>query len=143
MPRGLLPAYPAEALADLYYRRWQVELNFRHMKVTMKMDVLRCETVDGVLKELAIFGMVYNLIRSAMVESACLQGVAPERVSLVDTVRWLLGDGEEDASVLRITPERRGRVEPRVRKRRPKQYPLMKKPRSALRKQLTDKKVAA
>jgi hypothetical protein len=135
--------YPAEAVADLYYRRWQVELNFRHMKITMKMDVLRCETVDGVLKELAVFSLVYNLIRSAMVESGRLQGVAPERVSLVDTVRWLLGDGEEDESVLRVNPKRRGRVEPRVRKRRPKQYPLMKKPRSALRKQLTAKQVAA
>jgi DDE family transposase len=139
--------YPAEALADLYYRRWQVELNFRHLKITMKMDVLRCETVDGVLKELAVFSLVYNLIRSAMLESARRQQVAPERISLVDTVRWLVGDGEQDESVLRVNPERRGRVEPRVRKRRPKQYPLMKKPRSvlraALRKPLTAKEVAA
>ncbi len=135
--------YPAEALADLYDRRWQVELNFRHMKITMKMDVLRCETVDGVLKELAIFSLVSNLIRSAMVESARLQGVAPERISLVDTLRWLIGDGAEDESILRVNPARRGRVEPRVRKRRPKQYPLMKKPRSALRNQLAAKQVAA
>ena len=139
--------YPAEALADLYYRRWQVELNFRHLKITMKMDVLRCETVDGVLKELAVFSLVYNLIRSAMVESGRLKGVAPERISLVDTWRWLVGDGEKDESVLRVNPERRGRIEPRVRKRRPKQYPLMKKPRSvlraALRKQLAGKGVAA
>ncbi len=113
------------------------------MKITMKMDVLRCETVDGVLKELAVFSLVYNLIRSAMVESGRLQGVAPERISLVDTVRWLVGDGEEDESVLRVNPARRGRVEPRVRKRRPKQYPLMTKPRSALRKQLAAKQVAA
>jgi hypothetical protein len=49
--------YPATALADLYYRRWQVELNFRHIKITMKMDVLRCETVEGVLKELAVFAL--------------------------------------------------------------------------------------
>jgi hypothetical protein len=135
--------YPAEALADLYYRRWQVELNFRHMKITMKMDVLRCETVDGVLKELAVFSLVYNLIRSAMAAAARLQGVAPERVSLVATVRWLVGDGEKDESVLRVNPERRGRVEPRVKKRRPKQYPLMNKPRSALRNQLAAKQVAA
>jgi len=136
-------AYPAEALADLYYRRWQVELNFRHMKITMKMDVLRCETVEGVLKELAMFSLAYNLIRSAMVESGRLQGVAPERVSLVDTARWLIGDGDEDESVLRVNPARRGRVEPRVKKRRPKQYPLMTKPRSGLRKQLAAKQVAA
>src|SRR5437016_12118574 len=50
----------------------------------MKMDVLRCETVEGVLKELAVFCLAYNLVRSVMVESARLQGVAPERVSLVD-----------------------------------------------------------
>src|SRR3954447_15365821 len=134
-------AYPASALADLYYRRWQVELNFRHMKITMKMGVLRCEAVAGGLKELATFSLVYNLIRSAMVGSGRLQGVAPERVSLVDTVRWLVGDGGEDESVLRVNPERRGRIEPRVRKRRPKQYPLMKKPRAVLRKQLTDNTV--
>ena len=32
----------------------------------MNMDVLRCETVEGVLKELAVFGLVYNLVRSVM-----------------------------------------------------------------------------
>ena len=30
--------YPAAALADLYYRRWQVEINFKDLKITMKMD---------------------------------------------------------------------------------------------------------
>ena len=105
--------------------------------------MLRCATVGGVLKELAIVSLVSNLIRSAMVESARLRGVAPERVSLVDRVRWLRGDGEDDESVLRVNPERRGRFEPRVRKRRPKHYPVMKKPRSALRKQLAAEQVAA
>ena len=74
--------YPASALAELYYRRWQVEINFRHIKISMKMDVLRCETVDGVLKELAVFALAYNLVRSVMVESARLQGVEPDRVEL-------------------------------------------------------------
>jgi hypothetical protein len=125
--------YPAEALAELYYRRWQVEVNFKHIKITMKMDVLRCETVEGVLKELAVFALAYNLIRSAMVESARLQGVVPDRVSLVDTLRWLIGVEEADASVLVVNPSRRGRVEPRVVKRRPKQYMRMTKPRAELR----------
>src|SRR5580700_2460068 len=83
--------YTAAALADLYYRRWQVEVNFRHIKATMKMDVLRCKTVEGVLKELAVFALAYNLVRSVMVDSARLQGVDPNRVSLVDAVRWLIG----------------------------------------------------
>ncbi len=114
--------YPASSLADLYYRRWQVEVNFKHMKISMKMDVLRCETVEGVLKELAVFALAYNLVRSAMVESARLRGVDPDRVSLVDAVRWLIGVEEADVSVLVVNPSRPGRVEPRVVKRRPKQY---------------------
>jgi hypothetical protein len=131
--------YPASALADLYYRRWQVEVNFKHMKTSMKMDVLRCETVEGVLKELAVFALAYNLVRSAMVESARLRGVAPDRVSLVDAVRWLIGVEEADVSVLVVNPSRPGRVEPRVVKRRPKQYMRMTEPRPVLRKQLPKK----
>jgi hypothetical protein len=133
-------AYPASALADLYFRRWQVEVNFKHMKITMKMDVLHCRTVEGVLKELAMFALAYNLVRSAMAESARRRGVAPERISLVDAVRWLSGpEGGEDASVLLVNPSRPGRVEPRVVKRRPKQYYRMTKPRAELRKELPHK----
>jgi hypothetical protein len=87
--------------------------------------------VEGVLKELAVFALAYNLVRSAM--------VAPDRVSLVDAVRWLIGVEEADASVLVVNPSRRGRVEPRVVKRRPKQYMRMNEPRSTLRKQLPKK----
>ena len=36
----------------------------------------------------------------------------------------------------KLVPERQGRCEPRVRKRRPKAYPLMKKPRQVLRQEL-------
>ena len=132
-------AYPASALADLYFRRWQVEVNFKHMKITMDMDVLRCKTVEGVLKELAMFALAYNLVRSVMAESARARGVAPERISLVDAVRWLAGPDGEDASVVLINPPRPGRVEPRVVKRRPKQYYRMTKPRAELRKELPHK----
>jgi hypothetical protein len=130
-------AYPAEEVAMLYFRRWLVEVNFKHIKITMRMDVLRCETVDGVLKELAMFALVYNLVRSVTTESARVQGVAPERVSVIDTIRWLIGtEGDGDVAVLKVNPTRPGRFEPRVVKRRPKQYYRMTKPRSELRKKL-------
>jgi hypothetical protein len=128
--------YPASELADLYYRRWQVEINFRHIKISMKMDVLRCKTVDGILKELAMFALAYNLVRSVMMESARVQGVEPDRIGLVDTVRWLIGSEGDDLSVLVVNPKQPGRVEPRVVKRRPKQYMRMTRPRSVLRNQL-------
>ncbi|WP_165233274.1 IS4 family transposase [Aquisphaera insulae] len=137
-------AYPAEELAGLYFKRWRIEVNLKHMKITMNMDVLKCKTVDGVLKEAAMYAIAYNLVRSAMLESARVQRVETDRISLIDTVRWLTApQGEGDASTLLVNPRRPGRYEPRVRKRRPKQYPLMTKPRKEYRKELLDKGVAA
>ena len=130
-------SYPVEALAELYFRRWQVEVDLRDLKITMKMDVLHCQTVEGVLKELAMFALAYNLVRSVMAEAARRRGVPPERISPLDAVRWLIGtEGSGDASVLLVNPARPGRVEPRVVKRRPKQYFRLTKPRSELRKEL-------
>jgi hypothetical protein len=78
--------YPAADLAALYGQRWQVETNLRHLKTTMKMDVLHCETVNGVLKELTVFALVYNLVRSVMVAAAERQGVAVDRISFADAL---------------------------------------------------------
>ncbi len=103
----------------------------------MKMDVLKCETVKGVLKELMVYAMVYNLVRLVMAEAARRQGVHVERVSFADALRWLTqARPEDELPRLVVNPDRPGRSEPRVRKRRPKQYPLMKQPRSVLRKAL-------
>ena len=50
--------YPLEALAELYRQRWQAELHLRDLKTTMNMDVLKCKTVQGVLKEIDVFALV-------------------------------------------------------------------------------------
>jgi hypothetical protein len=129
--------YTAEALAGLYGTRWAVETNLRHIKQTMKMDVLKCKYVDGVLKELTVYAMVYNLVCVVMATAAGRQGVAVDRISFVDALRWLMDSESGDELVpLKVNRDRSGRVEPRVRKRRPKQCPLMKKPRSELRQNL-------
>ncbi len=108
------------------------------------MDVLKCKTVEGVLKELAVFALVYNLVRSVACRAAEAKGVAADRVSVTDAVRWLVGvEGDADLSVILVVPKREGRVEPRVKKRRPKQYSRMTKPRRELRKELLDNNVAA
>src|SRR5262249_60897924 len=67
--------YPAAALADLYLGRWQIEVNFRHLKTTMGLEVLHCKTVAGVLKEMYMFAIAYNLVRLVMVEPSRRQGV--------------------------------------------------------------------
>jgi hypothetical protein len=135
--------YTVEALAELYGVRWRAEQNLRHLKQTMKMDVLKCKTVEGVLKEFTIYAIVYNLVRIVMIEAATRQGVDVERISFIDALRWLCEMKTDDLPKLVVNPARPGRFEPRVKKRRPKQYDLMRKPRSELRKQLIRKGVAA
>jgi len=128
--------YPKREVAKLYGLRWEIETNFRHLKTTMRMEQLKCETADGVLKELMMFVLVYNLVRAAMTLAADRQGVDPNRISFVDTLRWLrsccgdpataAGQGPID---LIVNPPRPGRWHPRVLKRRLKPYDLMNKPR--------------
>lgn len=140
--------YPATELAKLYMRRWAVELFFRDIKITLGMDVLRCQTPAMVRKEIVMHAIAYNLIRALMQQAAALYHVPIERLSFkgsVDTLRqWtdtlnaahdrpreqtrlfnqLLQILAED-----LLPVRPQRAEPRVRKRRPKAYPLMTQPR--------------
>jgi len=137
-------AYPAAELARLYGLRWGVETDLRHLKQTMKMEILHCQTVAGVEKELAVFALVYNLVRRVMEEAGRRQGVDADRVSFVDAWRWLreARPGDELPALV-VNPDRPGRVQPRVRKRRPKQYPLMTRPRDELRKALLKQRPAA
>jgi hypothetical protein len=126
--------YPAQRLAEAYGLRWSIETSFGHLKTTMKMDVLRCRTVRGVLKELAMFLLVYNLVRMTMREAGRRQGVSPDRISFADALRWLATARPGDKlPALVVNSPRHGRAEPRVRKRRPKTYPLMMKTRARLR----------
>jgi hypothetical protein len=137
-------AYPTTALAELYRHRWEIETNFAHLKTTMKLDVLKCKTVEGVLKELVMFALVYNLVRLVMVRAAAAMGTSPQRVSFADALRWLAeACRRTPALLLQINPNRPHRLEPRVRKRRPKEFTLMKSPRRQLRQRLLRKRLTA
>jgi hypothetical protein len=137
-------AYPARALAELYLSRWQIELNFRHLKTTMGMEVLHCKSVQGVLKELHMFAIAYNLVRLVMLEAARRQNIPLDRISFIDALRWLRdAKAHTVLTELVVNPSRPDRIEPRVLKRRMKEYTLMTKPRRQLRKALERKKDAA
>lgn len=130
--------YPAKELAQLYFDRWQVEVNLRHLKQTLHLDVLRSKTVDGIHKELCMIALAYNLVRLVMVEAARRQEVTPDRISFIDALRWL-NSARPDEPLRKLKIHRiRQRVEPRVRKRRPKEYPLMNRPRAELRQAILD-----
>jgi IS4 transposase len=81
--------YPVSALAQVYGRRWQIEGYLRHLEQTLQMDVLHCHIFMVVLKALALFVTVYNLVRRVMSEAARRQSVPVQRISFVDALRWL------------------------------------------------------
>jgi len=139
--------YPARNLAELYARRWQIELWFRSIKTSMGMEVLRCRSPQMVHKELEMFFIAYNFIRCLMAQAAALHDVPLERLSFkgtVDSVRQFSiaiaqapskkKQKQLMAQLLEViasdqVPERLGRREPRAVKRRPKPYQLLNRPR--------------
>jgi hypothetical protein len=140
--------YPAGDLADLYFQRWDVELFFRDIKTTMGMDVLRCQTPDMIRKEILMHFIAYNCIRRLMAEAARSADLAVRVVSFKGSLQALrnwephfnrekLNRAERSRLIADLyeamtdTPirQRPGRTEPRCRKRRPKNYELMTRPR--------------
>lgn len=123
--------WPDHKIAELYGHRWNIETCFGHLKTTMKMNVLRCKTLAGVMKELAVYLAVYNLVRLAMLKAAARQNVDVWRISFVDAMRWLAARviGLSGVDKLIVNPQRPGRCQLRVIRRRPKPYDLLNRPR--------------
>jgi hypothetical protein len=129
--------YSLAALADLYRQRWTIETNVRHLKITMKMDALHSQTVEGVHKELLMFCLIYNLVRLVMGQAAQALRVPITHISFLDALRWLLYATDLTPPQHLITLDLRPQCqEPRVVKRRSKHYPLLTRPRPELRNNL-------
>ena len=136
--------YPARAIAMLYGQRWEIETNLRHLKTTMRLEVLHCRTVVGIKKEVAMFALVYNLVRLVMLEASRRQKVLLSRISFIDALRWLRSaTPETPLRDLVVNPHRPGRIEPRAVKRRPKEYDRLNKPRKQLRNTIRKKRLRA
>lgn len=140
--------FPVDALAELYRRRWDVELFFRHIKTTMHMDILRCISPEMIRRELHMSMIAYNLIRAIMFQAALIHDTDLDRISFKGTCDTLRQWAPHLASVAHRTlvyrrlfrcllqtladdlvPYRPNRSEPRAVKRRPKNYHLLTKPR--------------
>lgn len=145
-------AYPAEAIRQLYFQRWNVELHFREIKTLLALDVLRCLSPAMVEKELLIHVIAYNLVRSVMQQAALRHHVDLERLSFkgaldtlshfAEAVHAAHGKPRRQAELLDAMfqliaqdqlPLRPGRSEPRAKKRRPNAYPFLTKPRRKMR----------
>ena len=143
--------YPLAELAELYLRRWEVELNFDDLKTTMGMDELRCKTPEMVEKELLMYFIAYNAARWMICKAADMNGADPMRISFKGVLQELrnwegqlnhpkltrqekrkLIDELYRGIALKIVPYRPGRQEPRCLKRRPKPYQLLTEHRSTM-----------
>ncbi len=144
--------YPAEELAELYFKRWDVELFFRDIKTTMGLDILRCKTPEMIQKEIIMYFIAYNCVRRLMYEAAeeadlevrvvsfkgslqALRNWEPHlnqaKVSVAE--RFRLINDLYDAMTNTPIRQRPGRSEPRCLKRRPKNYQLLTSPRITMR----------
>ena len=139
-------SYPKEALKSLYKSRWQVELDIRHIKDTMGMNILSCKTPDMAIKEIWVYLLAYNLIRLMMAQSALLADITPRSISFKHCLQWwliwvqqqVILDEEQLYKLLLLMAQqqvgnRPGRIEPRAVKRRPKAFPLLTQQRAQAR----------
>src|SRR5215469_11353267 len=97
--------YPADQLIALYARRWNLELALRHLKTTLGMELLRCQTPDTAEKELLVYLIAYNLVRCLMAGTVALVVVEMERVSFKGTVDAL----RQFTLAMARTPQKRKR----------------------------------
>jgi hypothetical protein len=144
--------YSVAEIAGLYRLRWDAEINLRSLKTMMHMDVLRGQSPEMVRKEIWAHLLAYNLIRTVIAQAAAKHGKHPRQISFTRAMRTLeafrsplahtasgqlavLYEHMLEAIASHEIANRPNRLEPRQRKRRPKPYDLMTKPRPQARKQ--------
>ena len=142
--------YPQAEMARLFRARWHVELDLRSIKISLRLDDLRCKTPAMVRREILVHWLAYNLVRQVMAQAALSRGRLPRQLSFAAALavvanNWLPASlaGQD---LLRALAEAQGRliawhevgnrpdrVEPRAIKRRPKPHKLLTKPRQEAR----------
>jgi hypothetical protein len=148
--------FTKDDLAHLYRARWNAELDLRSLKRTLQMDVLRCKTPELVRKEIWTHILAYNLIRTIIAQAARKEGIEPRSISFKGAVqtlaafqpiiaiqgqrdrslRWRLYEELLNAITLHRVADRPERYEPRLRKRRPKHYAFLRKPRHVIKREM-------
>jgi hypothetical protein len=145
-------AYPLVELVWRYGRRWEVELDLRHIKTTLEMETLSGQSVEMVRKELVAGLLAYNLVRGVMAQAAHATGLTPLALSfarcwrrLLDTLRTLSVDASptrrqatwqrllERLARCRLPKRKKLRIEPRAVWGRPQPYPRLKGTRAQAR----------
>lgn len=133
--------HPAGELIRLYHQRWEIETAYLELKSSILGGrVLRARTPDGIDQEVHALLIVYQVLRTAMVDATDTQpGTDPDRASfttalntarnqiiqaagvIADTVIDLVGTIGR-AVLAHLLPDRRVRVKARMIKRSNSKY---------------------
>jgi putative transposase len=72
---------PREALVEMYRRRWDIELDIRSLKQTLRLHSLSSKSPEMAEKELLLAIAGYNLVRSVQMAAARQANLEPRRLS--------------------------------------------------------------
>jgi IS4 transposase len=139
--------YPASEIRMLYKKRWRAEELLRELKIWLSADVLRSQSVVQIRKEMSARIVASNLIHWLILEAAKKHRKDPKRLSMAASLRltaahslkmstapaWqlpILFEQLLDRIASSKVPYRPNRIEPRMTKRKPKDYPTLKISRS-------------
>jgi len=135
--------HPKRELYRLYKRRWEVELHLNSIKTVMGMEMLSCKSPEMVRKEVGIYFLAYNIVRTVIVESCVANPAVPWQISFKSTLqllnqftpRFSLLDSSKKNKLytqmlqLIVTNKigkRPGRIEPRAVRKRSKSFPTLR-----------------
>jgi hypothetical protein len=152
--------YSLEDIGELYFSRWNVELDIRHVKQTLQMKQIPCQTPHMSKIDFWMRLLAYNVIRRFMYEAATLRDpslsnkdfirrLSFKKVREYIEVNWyelitpfIIGTKKHEflltLSKLHVAKQQRP-PEPRVVKKRNNRFPKMTKPRDVLKKELQKK----
>ena len=135
-------------LADLYARRWDIELKLRDLKTTMNMEFFAIKSPGMAHKTLLMSMIANNLIRHMMQSAARKAGKPVWQMSFKGTLDLVSSSQESfrqyagkptkrrteigrllEIAATKLINLRPFRNEPRAVKRRPKNHPLLNAPR--------------
>jgi len=80
-------SYPISELCALYGLRWEVEIDYRHVKSCLEMSDFNVQSAAMFRLELAVGLLTYNLICALMVKAADQAGLSPMRLSFSRCLR--------------------------------------------------------
>jgi hypothetical protein len=144
--------YPANEIAELYLKRWSIEVLFRQFKIDLSADILRSKSSNAIYKEIAARICAINIVHTIMLETATANNIDVSRISFIHTVRAIIAfapalamqPAEQLPKIYRamlceiaahLVPLRPGRLEPRKLAHDPKHYPRLKTTRAQWRDQ--------